>query len=284
MARDHQSVQPSVSIQSEVGWTLHAGVQGGLVVGFLAVIPEWSVPEHTFSMIWFSPRGDGRWAWEGIRGASQGQAALLIESRYGGAALFNSPQIRSEAEALNGPGGASSSGVTFTPMTNGLDADDPFQALVPNLDAPVMEALVATAAAGAVSLSAAVVDDGGTCGNNTVAWSPQPGVTSFDLRLTGVAARTERTWPEAMNPDAPPDDPQNLWFCFPCNYCEKSFSTACGPGVPAVNFDCRYTCVESTTTACAYIDACCVVWPATITITTKTSTELRNALADGTCL
>lgn len=273
-----------VSIHTEVGWTLHAGMQGGMTVGFLATIPSSGVPGHTFSIVWMSKVGDGTWAWEGINAASLGHAASAIEARYGASVLFDQPEIRAAVNALASSGTSDSGGVTITPMANGLALDDPFQAVAATLQPQTMEALVGFVAVGAVSLSAAVVDQGDTCGAvnaNSVAPGSPP---LFDRRLSGAAWRVEQMAAAAVNPDFTPDEPQGLWFCFPGTYCRDSSAIACGPGRPWLAGTCIYSCVDIVTTACAYIDACCTVWPATITTTTSAPRNvLKFATAAGTC-
>lgn len=280
LALDPVPAPAGVSIHTEVGWTLHAGMQSGMVVGFLASIPSSSVPGHTFSIIWLSKIGDGTWAWEGINAASLGHAALAIEARYGGVVLFHQPQIRGAADAVTRSGSSGSGSVTITPMANGLDLNDPFQSISSMLEPQTMEALVGFAAAGAVSLTALVVDQSDTCGGVDV-YSVAPGSPSvFDRRLTGSAWRVEQIVAAAMNPDFTPDDPPAFVMCWPGDVCNTVTVPTCGLGIFApMPPRCNYTCFDTITTSCVYVSCFCN--PGPLRFTTVFSIPYSKVLPAG---
>lgn len=197
--------QGALTFQGDDGWTLHAAVDGGQVVGFLATHNPLTIPEGSYANVWFERQSDNSFTAAGNVSDTPTAVAKRIELNKS-AALFGQAELNDPSDPIATTLNSFYVGpfnVTLDPLNKGLAEDDPFQDIIDLLSPEEMELVVELGGHGAVSLSAMAIAVN-TCQSDQTDGTSAHGVSLLESRLASLAdqfnmflALSEDDWIEA---------------------------------------------------------------------------------------
>ena len=180
--------QVAFAFQGNDGWTLHAAVDGGQVVGFLATHDPSTIPEGSFANVWFERQSDNSFTAAGNVSDTPTAVAKRIELDKS-AVLFGQTALNDPSDPIAATLNSFYVGpfnVTLDPLNKGLAEDDPFQDIIDLLSPQEMELVVELGGHGAVSLSAMAIA-ANTCQPDPTEGTSAHGVSLLESRLASHA-------------------------------------------------------------------------------------------------
>ncbi len=256
-ARAFEELPATVVFQAESGWTYHAAVQGGEVIGYLAEHTNPLAVPNGLSVVWYQRTGGSYAITSGWTGVASPLIAASIALELESPELFQHSEIGWYASNLIDACDV----VAFEsiPIENGLAVGDPLGGVAVLLEPAELQAYVEGGAVGADVLSAAEID--------------MVVVNGVEVSI----ATAQLGWlTEMLETELAGGDPQGILgsICIPGVRCRSV--TVVGPCTLTGGFGngscsgCKYSCTATTIKVCAHFDLFCNVGPATTTTTTGT--------------